>query len=453
MKICVIYLDDLIIFSDSFEQHLERLDMVLTRLQQCNLKLSPEKCFVFSSRKGKISWTYCQQYWFTKTDPEKIEKIKNWPTNPDRLQSFVAFAGYYRRFVKYFSKITKPLTDLLPPTISKKNTRTKKTKEWNWDGDCGCTFNKLKEILTSPPILANPVFQQPFELHTDTSGTGLGAMLYQTQNDVKKVIAYASRSLSKSKKKNTRPSKLEFLALKWAVTEKFADYLTNTKFTVYTDNNPLTHIFTSAKLDATGQRWASALGHFDFDLIYRAGVHNKDAYAMSRYPYETMDDDHRIKIEDSTVKTICGSLQLLPDGNVETQTPASIKIMDASEVPGQPLAQIEQREIRKFQRQDFVLGKWIRATRYNKIPKNYDYSKEDQIMKKTFHNLKIIRGILYREIKDGDNIIQQMVLPKVYYTRVLQSLHNEVGHPGRDRTLSLIRERFHWPKITAHIKK
>lgn len=451
MKICVIYLDDLIIFSNSFEQHLERLDIVLNRLQQCNLKLSADKCYFFQERVKFLGHIVSKDG--IETDPDKIEKIKNWPrpTNPDELRSFVAFAGYYRRFVKDFSKVTKPLTDLLPPTTAKK-TKLKKTKEWKWDQEHEDTFNKLKDLLTSPPILAYPEFQKPFELHTDASGKGLGAILYQTQNNQKKVIAYASRGLSRPEK-NYSAFKLEFLALKWAVTEKFADYLMNTEFTVYTDNNPLTHILTSAKLDATGQRWASALGQFNFDLVYRAGLNNKDADAMSRYPYERVAEDNTIKIEDKTIKTICSISQTPVEAFIETLPSASINIIEATECPGQPLAQIEQREIRRNQRQDAILGKWVRATIDKKFPRDYDYSREDQVMSKTFHSLKIIRGILYREIKDGDNTIKQLVLPKVYRRTVLQSLHNDVGHPGRDRTLSLIRERFYWPRMTADIEK
>ena len=110
----------------------------------------------------------------------------------------------------------------------------------------------------------------PFELHTDASGRGLGAVLYQEQNGQKRVISYASRGLSKSER-NYPAHKLEFLALKWAVTEKFKDYLSGQKFTVLTDNNPLTYVLSSAQLDATGLRWVAALAAFDFDLKYRPG--------------------------------------------------------------------------------------------------------------------------------------------------------------------------------------
>ena len=345
LKICVIYLDNLIIFSYSFEQHLERLDIVLTRLQQCNLKLLADKCFFFQERVKFLGHVVSSSG--LETDPDKIEKINNWPrpTNADQLRSFVAFCGYYRRFVKDFSKVTKPLTDILPPPTTKKKVKLKQSNEWKWGQDQEDTFNRLKEIPNSPPILAYPEFQLPFELHTDASAKGLGGILYQTQNGQKKVIAYASRSLSRSER-NYSAFKLEFLALKWAVKEKFSDYLMNVPFTVYTDNNPLTHILTSANLDATGQRWASALGQYNFNLIYRAGLNNKDADSMSRYPYDQLtEDDERIKIDDKTVKTICSSALMPVEALIEVIPAAAINIVEATECPGQPLAQIEQREI------------------------------------------------------------------------------------------------------------
>ena len=128
MKICVIYLEDLIIFSDTFQQHLERLDIVLTRLRECTLKLSADKCFFLQKRINFLGHLGSSEG--VGTDPVKIEKIKNWPTpsNSDELRSFVAFAGYYRRFVKDFSKITKPLTVLLPPTSTRKKASQRRPK-------------------------------------------------------------------------------------------------------------------------------------------------------------------------------------------------------------------------------------------------------------------------------------------------------------------------------------
>lgn len=126
MKICVIYLDDLIIFSDTYEQHLERLHLILQRLKECGIKLSSEKCF-FIQRKVKFLGHVVGENGI-ETDPEKVEKIKNYPipANPDELRSFLAFCGYYRKFVENFSKVIRPLSDILPPTSEKKERQLQK---------------------------------------------------------------------------------------------------------------------------------------------------------------------------------------------------------------------------------------------------------------------------------------------------------------------------------------
>ena len=137
--------------------------------------------------------------------------------------------------------------------ISDVNT-TKKHKKVDWDEKCEEAFLKLKEQCCNPPILAYVDYSRSFKLHTDPSGLGLVAILYQTQDDGKdRVIAYASRTLSKSER-NYPAYKLECLALKWSVCDRFHEYLYGGNFEVFTDSNPLTYILTTAKLDATGQR-------------------------------------------------------------------------------------------------------------------------------------------------------------------------------------------------------
>ena len=124
----------------------------------------------------------------------------------------------------------------------------------------------LKQLCSQMPILAYANYKKPFELHTDASKNGLGAVLYQKQDDgTDCVIAYASCTLSKSEK-NYDAHKLEFIALKWSVTERFHEYLYGGEFEVYMDNNPLTYILTTAKLDATGQRWVASLANYNFKI-------------------------------------------------------------------------------------------------------------------------------------------------------------------------------------------
>jgi transposase InsO family protein len=449
MKICLVYLDDLIIFSNSFEQHIERLDMILKRLHEADLKLAPEKCFFFKSKVNFLGHVVSADG--ISTDPSKIEKIINWPIpqNSDDLRSFLAFAGYYRRFIKNFSNISKPLSELLPPTSMKK-CKNKKVVEWKWtEGEQNC-FDNLKEILSSPPVLAYPDFTLPFELHTDASGKALGAVLYQIQDGKKRVIAFASRVLNKSEQ-NYSAFKLEFLALKWAVTEKFSDYLTANHFTVLTDNNPLTYILTSAKLDATGQRWASALGQYSFDIKYRAGYCNTDADIMSRYPYENIksDDSEHIKLSDQTVKAIC---KVINDPYFETLNMFNINLLDIIDEPGQPLAQLEMREIRSAQRNDTLIERWRKAVIDNKLPSGY-LKNDDLTMKKQFKNFCIKRGILFRKFKEGNRDIEQLVVPYTFREDILKGLHDDVGHPGQERTMRLLRDRFYWPRMSTDVTK
>ena len=151
----------------------------------------------------------------------------------------------------------------------------KKKFKVNWGPEQQEAFETLQRLCTEAPILAYADFKTPFILHTDASSDGLGAVLYQYQDNQRRVIAYASRSLSPSERK------LEFLALKCAITDKFHEYLYGAEFQVFTDNNPLTYILTTAKLDATGHRWAAALSNYTFRISYKPGRNNTDADALS----------------------------------------------------------------------------------------------------------------------------------------------------------------------------
>ena len=132
-------------------------------------------------------------------------------------------------------------------------------------------------------MLAYTDYSKPFLLNIDASVDGLGAVLYQKHNGIEHAITYASRGLRASEF-NYPAHRLQFLALKWAVCKKFIDYFYGSKFIVRTDNNPLTYVLTTAKLDATGHRWLAALSSYNFSLVYRAGKINNDADALSRLP-------------------------------------------------------------------------------------------------------------------------------------------------------------------------
>ena len=158
----------------------------------------------------------------------------------------------------------------------------------NWKEEHQDVLVKLIDCLMKPPVIAYPNFEEPFILHTDASHQGLGAVLYQRQNGIIRVIGHGSRTLTPSEQNyHLHSGKLEFLALKWSITEHFRDYLYYSKnFTVFTDNNPLTYVLSSAKLNATGLRWVGELADFNFNIKHRPGKCHIDADSFSRMPFD-----------------------------------------------------------------------------------------------------------------------------------------------------------------------
>ncbi|KAK7886058.1 hypothetical protein WMY93_025679 [Mugilogobius chulae] len=326
----LVFLDDLIVFSSTLEEHEQRLKHVLERLREYGLKLSPSKCRFFQTSVKYLGHIVSKDG--VKTDPEKVAAIKTWPVpqNLKQLKSFLGFTGYYRRFVKDYSKIVRPLNDLTCgyPPVRKGQKKGDPSKYHNprepfadrWTQACQSAFECIKDKLTSSPVLgfADPKLQ--YVLHTDASTTGLGAALYQEQNGKMRVIAYASRGLTPSETRYAA-HKLEFLALKWSIVEKFHDYLYGNEFTVITDNNPLTYILTTAKLDAASYRWLAALSTFNFQIKYRAGKANQDADGLSRRPHQalaadcvTLEEENRIhQLTSRLLGTPQNSNHLCPD--------------------------------------------------------------------------------------------------------------------------------------------
>jgi hypothetical protein len=211
-------------------------------------------------------------------------------------------------FIKDFSKVARSLTDLIPDS-SKKTKRGAKTAKvpspnWHWEQEQDNSFRKLKDCLTQFPNFGFSIYGQPFEIHTDASLKGLGVVLYQLQDNQRRVIAYASRGLSTCKSEKNYPiHRLEFIALKWSITEKFSDYLYGT-FDVITDNNPLTYVLSSAKLDATCQRCVASLATYDFNIFYCPSKCNSEADGLSRLP-ELSDVRDREHISVESIKSIC----------------------------------------------------------------------------------------------------------------------------------------------------
>ena len=201
------------------------------------------------------------------------------------IRKFIGAVGYFCGFIKNFTWIAKPLNDLLGCGNSKL-----KNHPVSLTAAAEEAFHTLKKKCAMAPVLAFADLKKPFLLETDASKYGLGTVLQQVQEDGRyHLVAYASRALHRSEA-NYHSSKLEFLALKWAVTQRFKEYLMYQPFTIWTDNNPLTYMLTTPNLDATRHHWVSALAGFNFKLEYLRGADNQVADVLSRMENRLMDE-------------------------------------------------------------------------------------------------------------------------------------------------------------------
>ena len=463
MNWCIVYLDDIIIFSDTKEEHLKRLEAVFQKLCAAGLKLKPSKCFFFREEIEYLGHVVSGKG--ISTNPKKIEAVSKWPTPKTvyDVRSFLGFVGYYRRFIKNFSRITKPIREVITG-LENQSKRTAKKTYIEWTDAADTAFEHLKAMCVSTPILAYPDYQLPFTLHTDSSTDGLGAVLYQKQDGKLRVIAYASRSVSKAES-NYPAHKLEFLALKWAVCETFHEYLYGSKsFDVFTDNNPLTYVLTSAKLDACGQRWVAKLANYNFSIKYRCGVSNTEADALSRIKWpEALSDN--VDIDNGCMDTHV--INAILTGAVTKSSLIESVSCSAKVIPTEldkDTGKLSSINWAKEHRLDPNLGVIIKLIESGQLTKRKLQGKDSSEIKSFLRNkksLKLVKDVLYRKSFSDNSTskktLWQLVVPKLFRERALLGCHDDVGHQGILRTLSLLRERFYWPgmheEATQHVLK
>ena len=266
----VVYIDDILIYSKTFEDHMKHLKIVFDTLEKARLKIKLKKCEFCESNREFLGHIVGRDG--LKPDSKKIEKVKNLkiPKKVTDVRSVLELCSYYRKFVKNFAKIAKPLHEL-----------TSKSAELEWTQKHQESFNTLKEKLINHPILQYPNFDKEFILITDASEQGLGAVLSQLNEDGKEVvIAYASRSLQGAEK-NYPITELECLAIIWAV-KHFQKYLTKRKFTIITDHSALKTLRTAKVPVRRRAQWMMYLQQYDFEIKHRPGKSNTNADALSR---------------------------------------------------------------------------------------------------------------------------------------------------------------------------
>jgi len=271
LDVCLVYIDDIIVFSRTIEEHLERLVRVLAHLREAKLKLKPSKCVLLQKSLSFLGHVVSGEG--IATDPEKTKLVSEWPvpTSVKEVRPFLGLAGYYRKFVKGYAKITTPLHDL-----------TKKDVAFQWSSEVQSAFEMLKEALTSPPILAIPNDSDEFILDTDASEKSIGAVLSQVQDGVERVISYAGKTLNK-REINYCITRKELLTVVFAL-KHFKQYLLGRHFKVRMDHAPLTWLKLTPEPIGQQARWLEIMQDYSFDVIHRPGVSHTNADALSRRP-------------------------------------------------------------------------------------------------------------------------------------------------------------------------
>ncbi len=266
---CLIFVDDVIVFGKTFEEHLARLSQVLKRIIAAGLKLKPSKCHFF--RKSVVFLGHLVSKDGVLPDPSNVERIQKMepPHDMTTARSFLGMTSYYRRFIKSYSEIAHPITQL-----------TKNDHDFVWTDECWQSFQRLKDILTGPEVMAYPTDDGQYLLDTDASAIAIGAVLSQIQEGRERVIAYGSKVLSKTER-NWCVTDRELYAIRY-FTEYYRQYLLGRRFTVRSDHQALKWLFSLKEPKNRIARWIEALSEFDFEVEYRAGKKHGNADGMSR---------------------------------------------------------------------------------------------------------------------------------------------------------------------------
>ncbi|GBP58569.1 Retrovirus-related Pol polyprotein from transposon 17.6 [Eumeta japonica] len=389
-------IDDLIVISDSFEQHLIDLRAVFDRLREFNLHANRPKC-VFAKETVKYLGHIITPQGIA-PDPDKINAIVDMkePTTVKHLKSFLQTRFWFRKFVPNFSPVAQPLTML-----------TKKNQSWKWEEAHRTAFHELKRSFTSPPILIQPNYDFPFVLRTDASDYALGAALLQgeTPHD-ERPIAYASRLLT-SAERNYSTTEREALAVVWAV-EKFRGFIDGHPVHVGSDHQPLKWLLTLKSPAGRLVRWAMKLQSFNLRVSYTPGKANVLADSLSRPPFET------------EARESCDVCTVLID------TP-----------------RWEATAFRKDQLDDPELSKIIIGL---------ENTNDLEVNRWTERGYHMCKGVLYR-YTDTETEEPQLVVPENRRKQVMVECHDSAtaGHGGINKTLHRISQQFYFPGMRRYV--
>ena len=480
---CLIFLDDVISFSSSFDQHVCDLRSILSRIRDAGLKLKPSKSQLFCSEVSFLGHVISEKG--VLPNPDNVQKLCDWPVpkTQKQVRAFLGLGNYYRRFVKDYSKLVKPLTELLH-----------KNAPLIWSNKCQESFEKLKAVLTGPEVMAYPRKEGEFVLDTDACGVSIGCVLSQIQDGVERVIAYGSRTLTRCEQ-NFCVTDRELLAVKHFV-ELYKHYLLGRRFTVRSDHQALVWLFSLKEPKDRIARWLESLSAFDFSVEYRQGAKHGNADAMSRCPNPRQCQcDGLAPLKCGPCKK-CEKRSLSMQGQEEAECcrsvcvssnpcersykklfipliflyllllsllvgPVSTSCID--EVDDGKVRQVNRssrsswlsmysaEQMAKRQQDDPDIGpvlEWMKSGSRPAGSEVQHLSPASRHYWLYWDSLTMVDGLLYRRFtkKDNTGSFLQLIVPQVLRNEVMKQMHNALlsGHLGQKKTREKVLQRFYW---------
>lgn len=442
-KYAMVYVDDILVFSKDFTQHLQHLSEIFHRLRQANLRLKPEKCNFAMPKVTYLGHMISGNG--VEMERAKLDKVINYPTptNLKAVRSFLGLCNYYRRFVKSFADVARPLNDLM-----------KKNVNFQWTNDCHNAFQALKDKLTSEPVVLKfPDYERQFILYTDASDFAIGYVLGQKASDNKEhVIAYSGRSLTKTER-NWPVHEKECLAVVEGI-RHFRTYLEgNNQFLVYTDHKGLEALF-DAKQNKSPKllRYSIELQGFNCKIVYRPGKCNGNADALSRIEH-VYDITYAFPTPPRIPSHTVNALQAFANSQDAYRMADPITLIcELSTVTPKSLSELQKEDehfgpIYSYLQDKTQLPADVKEA-HRVVVESLDCSLEDSIL---YHHYAP-RG----KGKRIDRLIRQVAIPYSLRDDVLRSYHDSLaggGHQGEERCLEAIRLKYFWPNMASDIKE
>lgn len=458
-NICLVYMDDIIIFSTSLQEHLTNLRSVFERLREANFKIQLDKSEFLHKQVSFLGHIITSEG--VKPNPDKIQAVKNFPIpkTQKEIKTFLGLLGYYRKFIHNFANLTKPLTSCL-----------KKGNKVELNANYIKCFEHCKNLLCNDPILQYPDFEKPFNLTTDASNYALGAILSQGAIGSDRPVCYASRTLSETEQKYSTIEK-ELLAIVWA-TKYFRPYLFGHKFKIITDHKPLTWLFSLKEPNSKLVRWRLRLEEFDYEIFYKKGKQNTNADALSRAEINFSETSNSRNNSSETSNSQADVSETL-----DTVHSGAENLSDGIPISERPLNEFTFRLI--FQKTDLRYNpkdmvKIIFNTKKQVTIRRNDLYKEEVIIEKLKKYLiprktigvhaddTIFRLIQSTYSKYFSNSTSKLVRCKVILKDVenidsqeqlIKEYHNQSVHRGINETVLHLKREYYFPKMKEMITR